>query len=136
VTPSTHPEASRDRDGEAPRPGPAALDELAGALAARHAELRGAKERLEADLFALRQDVEPELVERGQEETIARTLETLDDRERAELEAIERALARVAEGRYGTCFRCFRPIAVQRLRALPWAETCVECAPARERRTR
>lgn len=107
--------------------------ELERVLTARRRELLEQKHRLETDLQALRDEFEPELVERGQEETIARTLETLDDREREELAAIERALSRVAQGRYGTCVRCAQPIAVERLRALPWAEACVECAEARGR---
>ncbi len=110
--------------------------ELERVLTARRRELLAQKERLETDLHALRDELESELVERGQEETIARTLEKLDDRERVELEAIDRALSRVAAGRYGTCVRCAQPIVVERLRALPWAETCVECAEAMHARPR
>jgi RNA polymerase-binding transcription factor DksA len=126
----------RERDGESPGARERLAAELEPVLAARRAELLGLKERLAADLEALREEFEPELVERGQEETIARTLTTLDDRERDELAAIERALSRVAAGKYGTCVRCARRIAAQRLRALPWAETCVACAAACEERPR
>jgi DnaK suppressor protein len=50
-------------------------------------------------------------------------------RERASLhlEAVDGALARLDEGTYGTCIRCGRPIAVERLEALSWAAHCIEC---------
>ena len=46
----------------------------------------------------------------------------------ARLDAVERALRRLADGRYGACESCGRAIASPRLRALPWARTCVHCA--------
>jgi RNA polymerase-binding transcription factor DksA len=45
-----------------------------------------------------------------------------------QLAAVEAALTRVAEGTYGTCTVCHRPIAEERLEAIPWAATCVSCA--------
>jgi len=45
-----------------------------------------------------------------------------------QLAAVEAALARVADGTYGVCEVCKRPIAVERLEAIPWAATCVSCA--------
>jgi DnaK suppressor protein len=50
-------------------------------------------------------------------------------RERAglHLETVDAALGRLDDGRYGTCVRCGRPIAPERLEALPWAARCIEC---------
>jgi len=50
-------------------------------------------------------------------------------RERANLhlEAVDAALARLDDGTYGTCAQCGRPIAAERLEALPWAAHCIEC---------
>ena len=45
-----------------------------------------------------------------------------------DLEDVDAALARVAEGRYGTCEVCGQPIPVERLRVRPTARTCVGCA--------
>jgi RNA polymerase-binding transcription factor DksA len=45
-----------------------------------------------------------------------------------QLAAVEAALARLAEGTYGVCEVCHRPIAPERLEAIPWAATCVSCA--------
>ena len=50
-------------------------------------------------------------------------------RERANLHlvAVDGALARLDDGSYGTCVRCGRPVASERLEALPWAAHCIEC---------
>ena len=42
------------------------------------------------------------------------------------LEQIERALARIDAGTYGTCERCGKPIPEERLRARPWATLCID----------
>ena len=45
------------------------------------------------------------------------------------LREIEGAIRRFAMGAYGFCERCYRPIAPERLEALPWTRHCRECAP-------
>ena len=47
---------------------------------------------------------------------------------RARLADVDAALARRAEGAYGTCADCGRPIAPERLAARPAARTCIDCA--------
>ena len=47
---------------------------------------------------------------------------------RSNLRDAERALAKMDAGTYGTCERCGRPIALERLEALPWAVLCIEHA--------
>jgi DnaK suppressor protein len=60
----------------------------------------------------------------------AEVLHALSDRERRELEEIEAALARVADGSFGLCQRCSRAIGRQRLLAIPEARYCLECSGA------
>ncbi len=55
-------------------------------------------------------------------------LEGLDADARAEISAIRTALRRIDEGTYGSCARCGAPVGEARLRALPFALTCVVCA--------
>lgn len=57
---------------------------------------------------------------------------TLGEREVAELQAIEQALQRVADGRYGLCLQCGVAIPTARLHAQPTAERCVSCQAAAE----
>ena len=58
---------------------------------------------------------------------------TLEDNSESVLSAIEAALTRIEEGTYGTCTNCGKPIPVERLEALPWAELCIDCKRAAER---
>lgn len=52
----------------------------------------------------------------------------LVDQGRDQLREIDDAIARVADGTYGRCERCGRPISPGRLQARPVARTCIECA--------
>ncbi|GAA2464537.1 TraR/DksA family transcriptional regulator [Agromyces soli] len=45
-----------------------------------------------------------------------------------ELAEVDRALARLADGSYGVCTNCGKPIAVARLEARPTATLCIDCA--------
>lgn len=45
----------------------------------------------------------------------------------ANLRMIDRALERIEKRTYGRCENCGKAIPVSRLRALPFAELCVEC---------
>jgi len=44
------------------------------------------------------------------------------------LSAINAALRRLADGRFGICERCGEEIDIHRLWALPWAARCIRCA--------
>ncbi len=46
---------------------------------------------------------------------------------RSNLHDVDRALAKIDAGTYGTCERCGSPIAPERLEALPWAVLCIDC---------
>ena len=46
---------------------------------------------------------------------------------RSNLRDVERALAKMQAGTYGTCERCGNAIAPERLEALPWAALCIDC---------
>jgi len=42
------------------------------------------------------------------------------------LEEVEDALQRIADGTYGTCVTCGKPIPPARLAAIPWTRYCLE----------
>jgi RNA polymerase-binding protein DksA len=50
---------------------------------------------------------------------------------RSNLAEVERALARIDAGTYGTCERCGKPIDPARLEARPWALLCIDCKQKR-----
>lgn len=45
-----------------------------------------------------------------------------------EIAQIKLALSRIEAGKYGDCSRCGKPIAKERLKALPHATICMKCA--------
>ena len=57
---------------------------------------------------------------------------TLLESEEQTLAKIETALARIADGTYGTCESCGGPIPKPRLQAIPYALRCVTCAQKEE----
>lgn len=57
----------------------------------------------------------------------------MEERESAELVAIDAALQRIADGSYGLCLECGQPIATSRLHANPMAMRCVGCQEALEK---
>jgi RNA polymerase-binding protein DksA len=102
--------------------------ELREKLRARLAALEQRVRRITGDLRhesePLEGDFEEQATQRENEEVLA----GLDEAGRRELAEIRAALARMEAGSYGTCRRCGEEIPAQRLRALPTALECVECA--------
>jgi DnaK suppressor protein len=49
----------------------------------------------------------------------------------ATLADVERSIAKVADGTYGTCDRCGEAVSPERLEAIPWATLCIRCARVR-----
>ena len=83
---------------------------------------------LERDLRWLQDNVEPELLEEGQEQALANVLDRLDEHDRVELDAIDRALERIRVGSYGACDMCGEAIPLARQLAVPTATLCRPCA--------
>jgi DnaK suppressor protein len=73
-----------------------------------------------------------ELEERAREDRLVRLLSRLDERGRREIEALDGALQRLREGRYGLCLACGNTVPIARLRILPATGLCRDCAEERE----
>jgi RNA polymerase-binding protein DksA len=66
--------------------------------------------------------------------TLNREIEyTLEENSEHVLRAINEALQRIDEGTFGTCGRCGKPIAEERLEAIPYANRCIDCKRLEER---
>ena len=52
------------------------------------------------------------------------------------VQSVRTALQRIADGTYGTCFRCECEIAPKRLKAVPWASYCLECQTSADHQRR
>ncbi|GKS63248.1 dimethylmenaquinone methyltransferase [Nitrospira sp.] len=86
----------------------------------------------EEELRWFQRDIESEVEERGQEETMVQLLDRLDGRAKTEIEAIDRALFKLRTERYGRCERCGKAIPQSRLEAVPTAALCLACEQAEE----
>ena len=88
------------------------VDELGEAIVAPGQMTYGSQAAAASQVFAQQRDL------------------ALRDRAVQQLALVDAALARLVAGMYGTCLRCGRPIAPERLAALPWAAYCIACQSA------
>jgi DnaK suppressor protein len=58
---------------------------------------------------------------------------TLEENSENVLSSIDDALERITAGTYGQCVSCGKPIAEDRLAAIPWATQCIDCKRLEER---
>jgi DnaK suppressor protein len=60
--------------------------------------------------------------------TLGREIDyTLGDNAEQVISAIDAALKRIDDGKYGTCVDCGHEIPRERLQASPWASLCIDC---------
>jgi len=82
----------------------------------------------DSELQAVADTRDSELEETAQHERLAEVTARLDVRAKHEIEEIDAALMRLADGRYGTCLACGRRIAIARLQIVPATRFCARCA--------
>lgn len=93
-------------------------------LVGRRKELSDRLGRIEGDLDVARSnDDDDRAIEREDDEV----LEALGEAGLAELRAIDAALLRIDEGKFGRCTRCGMAISEERLHAVPHAALCMTC---------
>ena len=109
-------------------------DAIRADLQKRRRAILETTQRAAAELDALRAaERDPEFEEGAQTEHEAFTLSRLGETQRREIAQIDAALARLDAGEFGTCTDCEQEIDPRRLKALPSALLCTECATRRER---
>jgi DnaK suppressor protein len=101
----------------------AELDKLKSILEAKQAELSGALRNRDEIAIEKAPDALDEVQLAGERELAIRNL----DRDSNMLRQIRRALARIADGTYGTCLHCEEEISPKRINAVPWAAYCIKC---------
>jgi DnaK suppressor protein len=98
--------------------------------------LESERDRLRAELA---EEVEHPRVAHGAQTAAATEVsesqrgQQLREREEQHLIQIEGALRRMDEGAFGLCATCGKPIAAERLEALPWATDCIDCHAKKRR---
>ncbi len=109
------------------------LDAVRAELQQRRRTILETVRRERAELEGLRAaERDPEFEEGAQSEHEQYTLSQLSDAQRREVAAITSALVRLDEGEYGICRDCEQEIDPRRLKALPTAVLCADCARRRE----
>ena len=110
------------------------LDEQRSALDSERASYVTKAETLKAEADQMAQEAEPGDVQFDEESGEGGTMNIDRERDlalsaqaRAAVEDIDLALAKIANGTYGTCESCGQPIPKARLKALPQARLCVAC---------
>jgi RNA polymerase-binding transcription factor len=99
------------------------------------ARLTGAADFLERDNAGTLEEELGEVGSGGTDNHLGDTATATYDRELEEgleegvqqtLAEIEAALRRMEDGTYGICEACGKPIAAERLEAIPWARLCID----------
>ena len=109
-----------------------AIKQLKEQLVRRHEALQRA---VDGDLSLLRelhQEKTGDVLDAAADSVQDELNSQLGEVESRELTAIDDALERIAEGTYGDCETCGKPIPLTRLRAIPYAEDCINCRRAAE----
>jgi DnaK suppressor protein len=113
------------------------VKELATALRRKRSslllqEIAGSQNEAETVL----EERDSELEESAQKDRMTRVESRLTERGQILLRQIDDALERIDAGTFGECERCGNDIGHGRLKAMPTAALCIECATAVEKRQR
>ncbi|MCQ2398178.1 MAG: TraR/DksA family transcriptional regulator [Sphaerochaetaceae bacterium] len=73
-------------------------------------------------------------IDLASDELATKKMEAVSQIDVGRLKAVEQALIRLRNGKYGVCEQCGKKIPEDRLRALPYALLCVECKSLNEKR--
>lgn len=110
-------------------PEPISLDAIRQALLERRRQVERRVGRVQSDVRHQDAPLEADSEEQVVQVENDSVLDALDASGRHELAEIDRALARLDAGEYGSCERCGDEIPAARLRVKPAATTCAACAP-------
>ena len=104
------------------------VDEIRQRLLARREELARRANLTDADLRHERDPLSPDSEEQVTQRENEDVLRGIGLAARAELQEVNKALARLERGEYFDCEACGQPIVVARLAALPETTRCARCA--------
>ena len=79
------------------------------------------------DLVPERGGVSNHMADDANETVEQATMLTLQHSAERQLDHVNEALARIEEGKYGTCTNCGKEINPDRLEALPFSTLCIDC---------
>lgn len=83
---------------------------------------------IEKDIRHKESPISADFAEQATETENDEVLAALENETNATIENIKHALKRMEEGNYGICSNCGIDIPEERIKALPYADKCFECA--------
>ena len=83
---------------------------------------------IDADVHHKKEPVEKDFAEQVTQRENDEVLNVIDEEAQQTVRLIDTAILRIEQGRYGICSVCGIDIPKNRLTALPYATTCVDCA--------
>ncbi len=103
-------------------------DQIRRKLIDRRDEIKGRLDKVDQDILHTNGAPNPDSGEQAVERENDDVLEALGGLARSELEKINTALARIERNEYGNCTLCKKAISTERLKAIPYADRCINCA--------
>ena len=91
-------------------------------------ELTHRIEAIDNDVHHKKEPVEKDFAEQVTQRENDEGLLAIDEESQATVALIDSALNRIANGSYGICIKCQEQIPVDRLIALPYVVTCINCS--------
>ena len=111
----------------------AQLKKFKGLLEAKRDEIiKKAQQTLNEDMMLDASDL-PDEMDLASSEYLQSFTFRLRGREKVFLDKIEKALAKIEDGSFGTCEECSEEISVKRLEARPETTLCIRCKEDQER---
>jgi DnaK suppressor protein len=96
-------------------------------LQSRHCDLRKSLGQTQRESLTTQHDYGKDEGDRANT-SLAREIDLgRKSRDRALLNAVDGALKRINEGRFGQCLHCEQEINARRLEAIPWVRYCITC---------
>ena len=91
-------------------------------------ELDERLKQITGDVNVVEQTSDRDCSNHAMETEQVRTVETLNDSIRDEIDKVEQAISRIDSGTYGICLICGQPIKKEQLHTMPYSFECTHCA--------
>jgi len=105
-----------------------ALQPIKSQLETMREELIQRVEAIEVDTHHKNEPVEKDFAEQVTQRENDDVLAAIDQESQHTINLIDAALTRIENGSYGICSKCQEKISNERLKALPYATTCINCS--------
>lgn len=107
-----------------------AIKVIRESLLEERARLESLVSRTAKHLYRREEPYSADFAEQAVETQNNEVVEQLDRESQLELKLVDKALERIERGSYGVCTECGGAINPERLKAVPIAENCIDCASA------